>query len=99
MANDHNNPENITPQVKPLLAPGMLEKVLNEIIFPAAINEAKKAAGINVHDKQVSSKPFGRAMYALRDVWQGIWWTIPALFLSIGLITILLAVLKKVLGV
>lgn len=70
-----------------------------EFILPIAKAAAKKEFGIETSNKDVAKKPFGRAMYALRDVWQGIWWTIPALAASLGLIVVLLKWLMKFLGV
>ena len=69
--------------------------LVREIVLPIA----KREFGINTSNKDVTKKPFGRAMYAIRDVWQGIWWTIPALAASLGIIVVLLKWMIKFLGV
>jgi len=73
--------------------------MVKEFGVPLAKQALKKELGINTRDPEVTKKPFGRAIYALRDFWHGVWWTIPALAASLGLVWILLKALAKFFGV
>ena len=87
------------PPPKPLISNDLIDKVVNNIIIPVAIKEAKNSLGINTHEKVNTKSPFARTMLSLKDTWQGTWWTIPALILSLGLVMILLKVLAHWFGV
>lgn len=61
--------------------------------------QIKEAAGFKQENKEAQKKPFGRFMYTVRDVWQGTWWTIPLLYLTLGLAILSLKILSKWAGV
>jgi len=86
------------PPPKPLISNELLSKALNDIVIPMAVKEIKSAAGITTQEKHNTKSAFGRTMMSIKDTWQGIWWTIPALILSLGLIAIFLKVLSKWFG-
>ena len=87
------------PPPKPLISNELLSKALNDIVIPMAVKEIKTAAGITTQEKHNTKSAFGRTMLSLKDFWQGTWWTIPALILSLGLVMILLKVLAVMFGV
>ena len=82
-----------------LLTNARMNKLIDDIVIPTAIKEIKSAAGIETSRKELTKSGFQRTVLSLKDFWQGVWWTIPAIVLSLGLVAIILAVIKKVLAV
>lgn len=96
MAENHGSAE-IAPI--PKTADIMQSPLFKEFALPMLKNALKKEMGIGTSEKAVTNKPFGRALYAIRDVWHGIWWTIPALMLTVGITWLILLAFRKFLGV
>jgi len=93
---------NVQPPAAPmagLLNQSRMNKLIDDIVIPTAIKEIKNAAGIETNRKELTKSGFQRTVLSLKDFWQGVWWTIPAIVLSLGLVAIILAVIKKVLAV
>jgi len=97
--NTQDNGTITLPPPKPLISNDILSKALNDIVIPMAVKEIKTAAGINTQEKHNIKSPFARTMLSLKDTWQGTWWTIPALILSLGLVMISLKVIARWFGV
>ena len=88
-------PENTNQSTKSLLD----HPLIKEFGIPLAKQALKKELGIGIHDKDLTKKPFGRGMMAMKDFIQGTWYIIVLFFLSMGGSLLILKWIAKYLGV
>jgi len=78
----------------------MENPLVKEFAIPFFKNQLKEQFGINTKpDKELYKSRAGRFIYNIRDLWHGVWWTIPLFVGGLLMVFVLFLWMRKVLGV
>lgn len=91
------------PQPSPAAVPffdNEMKGQMKKLAFQIAEAEIKDKLGITIKpDRELYKSRAGRFVYQLRDLWHGVWWTIPLFVFGMLITVVLFLWMRKVLGV